>query len=317
MATEIWNQSGRRVWGAERDDEGHRDYELITQVRADTPNDGPATVMNTSGLPAVGSYWRFGTDIDIWAFCWPAMSVRPYKDEEPNVFWSVKQKFSTRPRNRCQDTTVEDPLLEPPRIGGSFVKMLREAAFDRFGNMIVSSSKELYRGPEAEFDELYPTVWVEINELTLDLPVVASVSRKPVNDAPMWGMGPRSVKLDQATWERKIYGRCNFYYTKRFEFSVSFDTWDRDLLDHGTKVLKGSWQPPGSSSAVWTIDPGTDPDDPTHYKAATDYDGNILKTTLLDGTGKPLRLRGAPFKVHVEKYEETNLFLLGVPVFLG
>ena len=311
MATEIWNQSGRRVWGADRDDDGHHDYELITQVRADTPNDGPATVMNTSGLPAVGSYWLFGTDIDVWAFCWPTMSVRPFKDDEPNVFWNVKQKFSTRSRWRCQDATVENPLLEPPRIGGSFVKFSRETRFDRFGEAILTSAGEPIRGPQVEFDEMYPTVWVEYNDVSAYLPLLSSASRKPVNDAPMWGVGPRCVKLDQITWELKVFGRCGFYYTKRFELSVSFDTFDRDVPDAGSRFKDGAWWPPGAPGAVWNPVAGSDA-----TVAATDYRGNIIEYHLLDGNGGPLPPGDPPVKKHVEKYEETNLFLLGLPAVL-
>lgn len=319
MATEIWNQQGRRAWELERDDDGHRTYKLVTVVRASSPQDGPATVINTAGLPATGSYWQpaLSTDIDVWATCWPTCKVGPLtgvKPEEPFVFWAVEQTFSTKPRWRCQDATIEDPLLEPYRIGGSFVKYTQEAHLDRFGKVIRSSSWELFRGSNAEWDANRPSVWIEQNDSVLGLAIFAAMIDK-VNDAPLWGLPPRCVKLSNCTWERKVHGQCNFYYTRRYEFDVNPKTFDREIPDHGSKYLFGSWS--STSPKVWVPDPGANFNDPSNFEPATAPSGNLVRSALLDGGGQPLKNGLAPFKIKMEKYEEDNFFILGIPPFIG
>lgn len=309
MTAEIWNQEGRRVWEAERDDDGHRTYHLTTLVRCDSKDDGPAVVFNTPGLPAVGSYWQFGNDIDIWAFCWPTMSVKTLKKQEPNLFWEVEQTFSTKPRWRCQDTTIEDPLLEPDRVGGSFVKYTELGRFDRRGDPIANSVGDPFQGKENEWDAGRPTVWIERNDRVLGLPLFSQLIDH-VNDSPMWGLPPRCVKFSQCTWSRQIFGRCNFYYTRRMEFDINFRTFDRELVDKGKRCKKGKWDflatPPG-----WVADDPTD-DSQGNLQFYQDGPGNVGEV-LLDGNGLPLSPGSAPFKIKVEKYEEANLFLLGVP----
>ena len=59
--------TGQRTWNLRRDDEGHREYTIVHQVRADAL-DGPAIIMQAGGLPSVGSTWNFDNDADPWAF---------------------------------------------------------------------------------------------------------------------------------------------------------------------------------------------------------------------------------------------------------
>jgi hypothetical protein len=311
MAAEIWNQSGRRLWELERDDDGHRTYKLVTLVRAAT-TDGPATVITCPGLPAIGSYWRppLSGDFDFWAFCWPTcrvMAAKGVNQEQPFRFWEVENTFSTKPRWRCGTATIEDPLLEPARVGGSFLKYRERAWFDRDGKKIKNSSHEPLK---PIFDANRPTVWVEQNDSVLGLPIFSQLMDN-VNDAPMWGLPKRCVKLSNCTWERKLYGICTFYYTRRMEFDINFNTFDQEILDYGTKVLIGRWS--AGPSPLWVPDAGLDPTNPTHFMSITDIPGNIMKGVDLDGGGLPLTLGATPVKIKVEKYLEANLFLLGVP----
>ena len=91
--------------GMERDQVGHRDYSISWLVITDDPNDGPTTLMATPGLPTIGSPWFFGNDSDPWALCWPNFTFTPIVTKEPNYWWVVGQKFTTRPIQRCQDIT--------------------------------------------------------------------------------------------------------------------------------------------------------------------------------------------------------------------
>lgn len=309
---------GQTTWEVSRDDEGQREYVIKHKVRSLT-TDGPNTILNCPGLPLIGSSWDFDGDSDPWAFCSPRASVRPIVSGEPNVLWEVTQYFSTQPRQSCADETIDDPLLIPPRISGSFVKYTKEATKDRYGNPLQSSSYEQFRGPNVEFDANRPTVRIEINTLNLNLATLVSMV-DTVNESTQWGLGPRKIKLDNAPWERNLFGTCDYYYTIAYEFSIDFNGFDRDLLDEGKKVLNGQWAADGTWELININELPPDPGNPAHFIAYKDRNGENTRV-MLDGSGKPLNIvvgtgtgtEGSPYFIHVEKYEESDFFELGIP----
>ena len=100
-------------YGATRDEEGHREYKVKWLVKS-LKTDGPAMVFMASGLYSVGAYWNLG-GTDAWAWCRPQMTIAIHQPREgdPNEYWTAEQTFSTKINSkRCQDTPIEDPLLE-------------------------------------------------------------------------------------------------------------------------------------------------------------------------------------------------------------
>ena len=242
--------SGPRQWTGGRDSEGHRTWNLRSLVRTDSKLDGPQAVLACAGLPSIGSQYSFGNDADSWAFCYPDATIQMLESNNDHTgLWAVDQKFSTRPLRRCNQTTITNPLSEPQRIGGSFVNFTRPAVYDLYGNPILSSSWELLRGREVEFDEAYPTVWVEQNTLDLGLELFSQYINC-VNDAPMWGLSERCVKLSRVSRQRLSYGVCTYYFMRRFEFDINYNTFDRYVQDEGTRVLNGHHGTPGSGCTI-------------------------------------------------------------------
>lgn len=400
MATSL--EGGRRTWSMARDAEGHREYKIKHLVRA-AANDGPANVIRTPGLPVPGGFWFFGIDLDPWAICRPNATVQPHPDYKEGTlvrFWIVENTYSTKPDKRCNETEIEDPLLEPMKISGSFVNKQREATRDRHGKAILTSSHEIVRGAQVEFDEHAGTVRIEQNVPILQLGLFSRMVNT-VNDAPLWGMPARCVKLSNAPWAEHYYGTCYRYFTRMFEFDVSAKInqstgllesgFDRDLLDEGGKALHGHWD---ETTGAWTLDNinSVAPDrfNPAHFDKVKDKSGENMRV-ILDGTGKPINAKtmgvitlasdaspieitsathglatgssvavfdvggntaangkwvitvidantfsldgsagnsaytsggfwydlSGPGNIHVEKYSESNLLLLGIPVFLG
>lgn len=287
---------GRYSWGLSRDDEGHRTYDITWMVRMNSTTEGPTSAMLAAGLPEVGAVWDYGADYDVWALCTPVIEARPFKTaNEPGRYWLVTQSFSTVPRSRCQDETVEDPLVEPAKISGSFRKFRKEIQKDRNGDPVVSSSHEILTGGVTEFDHNKPTVSIEMNFATLPLATYAEYMDS-VNDATLWGLDARKIKLSNASWRRNLYGLCNFYYTVNYEFDIDFNTFDTVALDEGWRKLG----PNGDE---------TNPDDFVRHQ---DLRGHYAKT-LLDGAGSPLPAGDIPVEIDIEYYPEKNLLLLGIP----
>ena len=327
--------SGPRTWSMVRDAEGHRTYKLKSLVECD-PDDGPASALECPGLPVMRSYWNIGHDIDVWAWCLASASVNPLAKDEPNTQFEVEQEFSTKPpdnkKSRCQDQKIEDPLLELPKISGSFVKYTEEAAYDRFGAAILSSSFEMLRGKQVEFDANRPSVKIEQNVASaLQGYVLPSQMVDCVNAYPLWGFPARCIKLSNAPWERKYYGFCEVYYSRTLEFDVSvvkepttgqyISGFDRSLLDEGSKVLSGRWDQATGHYVLIPIG-GAPPDftDPSHFMRFKDRNAEVCRV-ILDGFGQPAGtiigtgsgVETSVGSIRVEKYDEADFLLLGIP----
>lgn len=233
---------GPKEMRGSRNSKGHREWKVRWRLQSNTLLDGPAVAMQVMDLLyPLGAFWDVLADVDIWAWRRPDTEVDPVLTEEPNKFWDVTLHFSTEPIQKCQDLApVTDPLLIPPEISGAFNKYTEEAVYDRFGNLICNSSWEQLRGPQVEFDHNRMSLRIKANYPFIDLGLLSSAVDS-VNAFPIWGMPPRTVKLSSAPWQMKFYGLCEMYFEVTYEFDFKFDTWDKDLLDQGTRCLRGRW----------------------------------------------------------------------------
>lgn len=302
---------GPQGWDREDDDEGHHTYRITHLVSTTDPDDGPAVMITTPGLPLVGQYWQYGNDVDGWAFCTPRRRVRPVYEKEACLYYEVESFFSTRPIQRCDGETDLDPLNEPQKVSGTFVKYVKEAMYDKDDNLIKTSSHEILRGPQVEFDAHRATVRIEQNAPSLQLAMITEMMNH-VNAEPMWGLDARMVKLSNFTWERLIYGDCYVYYSRVFDFDIDFETFDKTAVDEGLMVLRGEWQKGSGGEMIWVYDPALDPENPQNfirYKDSRDENSRVL----LNGSGAPLEDGQDPVKILVQKYKETDFFALGIP----
>lgn len=295
MATSI--VPGQKTWSMTRDSEGHRTYRITYRVRGDK-RDGPATVIQTPGLPLVGSFWIVDNDVDLWAWCRADAEVQPVLEGEPNRLWDVTFTFSTKPitdkeggggmggGNGGSSSGIEDPLLQPQKISGNFIKYTEQATTDATGRLLTNSAHQPLEGPALEFDANRPAVRIEQNVIQLGANVFSPMV-DTVNANPLWGLPARTIKLSNVTWDKKYYGPGIPYYTRVLDFDIMYQTFDRVIIDKGTKVLKGHWD---RTTGLWTLDKiaGRDPDpsNPTHFICAVDRYDNPT-TLVLDGAGKP------------------------------
>lgn len=300
-------------WSMKMGKDFHRDYSVRFRVKTTDVNDGPLTVLSAAGLPTMGSIWNFGNDTDLWAYCWPEISVTPQVDRKINNLWIVQQLFSTRPLQRCQDTNFENPLSEPPKISGSFTKYDKKARQDYQGKMLRYSNMEpIY---SLTVDANRPNVSISMNSASLGLETFSQMINT-VNDSDMWGLSKRKIMLANVTWSRNLYGTCTFYYTRTFDFEIRYEGFDiEDVLDEGFKVRRGRWAPL-VSAMVWTPDAGTDEDDPNDYEVFKDQLDHPFPTrTALDGHGNPNPdpKNNPIFVPTIKLATESNLLSLGIP----
>jgi len=310
---------GQSEWSMDRNDEGQRTYTITHKVVTDTSLDGPQVVLNTPGLPLPGSIWAYDNDIDAWAFCTGFMKIQKAPGnlkDNPVRNWRVTQKFSTIVPQRCNSTNIDNPLLEPMGVSGSFVKYTREATQDKDGNPIENSAHEMIRGPIVEFDANRPTVKITQNVATLGLDVFSGMV-DTVNDAPLWGLSARKIKLSNVSWERLYHGNCFAYYSRAFDFDVDFNTFDRVALDEGTKALgrldttTGTWD----STSDFATGVPLDATNPLHFTRYKDKHGENARV-ILDGSGVPITTMASAGTITIQKYAESNFLTLGIPTSL-
>jgi hypothetical protein len=293
---------GRIGWSMSRDEEGHRTYKLKWLARATSYDDGPSHALVATGLPAVGAHWQQGNDVDTWAKCLPTQSCRFVEKNEKGWHWEIEQTFSTKGGKKCQTETIGSPLDEPMTISGGFSKYTEEVSKDKDDKRIMSSSHELFRGAMVEFDSNRPTVSIGMNLLNLPLSTFAPMV-DTVNDATLWGLPKRCVKLTNVSWSREMYGICTFYYTVNYEFDCRYDTFDRKVYDEGTKILNLKEMP------------NADKDEPAHFTRYKDVNGDYSRV-FLDGEGSPIKKGDDPVEIDIEYYSESSFSSLGIPTSL-
>jgi len=224
----------------------------------------------------------------------------------------VTSTFTTIPMKRCNTTSIDNPLSEPDKISGGFVKYTKEVVEDKDGEKIKSSSHEMYHGPAVEFNHNRPTIKIQQNVSSLGLATFAPMI-DTVNDATLWGLAARSIKLSNVSWERLLHGVCTFYYTRTFEFDVDYSTFDREVADEGNKCIRGKWN---KEKTAWVPHALANPDNPLHFQRFQDPNGNNARV-LLDGHGAPLDVDGTAttgdLTVDIVYYQESNFLTLGIP----
>lgn len=283
--------NGQLDWRLTRDSAGYRTYHAKFLVEVNS-SEGPFAALNCPGLPLPGTPWLIDSDSDLWVWCTPEASVSPRQTSEPNRFFEVELTFTNKPpgdgKQRCQDQQMEDPLLEPAKVSGGVSNYSEEATHNRFGIPITNSAWEQIRGPQVEFDAGRETIRIEQNVATpLQAYILPSQLKHKVNIAPIWGFGRRQVKLSSYTWERRFYGQCYVYYNRVLEFDTNPLTFDRDLLDEGTKALRGRWN---KTTGNWDLQHIAgelpNPNNPTHFDRFLDRNGNP-SSVILNGAGLP------------------------------
>jgi hypothetical protein len=142
----------------------------------------------------------------------------------------------------------------------------------------------------------------------------------------MWGLPVRTIKLSTASWERVYQGSCSPYYKWTYNFDIRYDTFDRDIVDKGSKVLNGFWdQRTGKYKLRKIGGKFPDPSNPNHFIRFKDRNGENCPV-ILNGAGLPAEVdigtgsgtgsspSGGPGNIHVEYYDESDFIaVLNIP----
>lgn len=297
---------GMLEWSGGRENDMHRTYKAKFLVESDDEDDGPQSVTFCAGLPVIGSAWTYGNETDTDALCYPFLDCEAVIKREKNYRWILSYTFSTRPIKTCATTAITNPLSQPMVISGSFFNEQERVCKDVDDKAIISSSLEPIW---VNKDKTKATVSITQTVASLGLSTFAPMINT-LNDATLWGMAARCIKLRNVPWRRLVWGVCTYYYERTLEFQVDPDTFDETkLLDQGHR-----WLDPDKLLA----DPGLNRQDPNNFVRACDFRGNPNRLVLLNNNGEknPDPANQNFYRPTVELYSESNFLTLGVPVSL-
>jgi hypothetical protein len=228
-------------WSKETTEEGDETYTLQWHVETTSPTDGPDVAWTAPGLPYIGASLAVGGTVNPWAFFQGKGSAKLKKVDANRKFWDLTTVFSTKPVKRCSSSKVDDPLLEPHRVKGSFTQVMEEALADASGNPIQNTVKQRYTGSVVQTPKCRPIVELEMNVSWINLAFLADYA-DTVNSNIQWGQAVRTIKCTVGPWERVLYGSCFYYFVGRFTFELKTDKWDLHLpnLASRERVLNSS-----------------------------------------------------------------------------
>lgn len=283
-------------------DEGsHRTYTVKFRVESDNQAegtaDGPQQVRNTPGLPIPGNIYQIDADLDVWAYCLPNVEIDPQNsDYRPAQFWILTYTFTTKPITRPIMNDVQDPMVEPPKITITPRDYTEEAVYDRFRRKITNSAHELFRGPQNEWEFSRAVVRIEQNVPLLDAATLFPLNNT-LNSVAMWGFPARFIKM-KIVQLQQLYIKFFTFWKRTLDFEIwvrededgnPISGWDRQLLDEGTKVLRGKWTNLGTAADprwTWELIGNPNRNNPSDFIRFQDVNGNLARV-VLDGAGKP------------------------------
>jgi hypothetical protein len=310
---------GRTGWtlDASLDTDGiqTRNYKIQYLVRGEV-SDNPYTIVQSPGLPT-----PFATlNIDPTCLCIGIAAKRTHVENEPGEHWTVDCNYTNHPLKRCSEANVENPLLQPADISGSFVSFTKGTSIgyksDNTPYRITNSVGQIMDDVERDYNR--PQVVISKNVATLNLSTYLNLIDR-LNDSPIWGCPAGTVKFSNFTWKRNFYGTCGHYYTVTFTFDISFVSgydpkgnpitgWIQARADHGDMYL-----------------PENKPQDVKYLVPAWTTPGGKIEEVFLDGRGHkiPGSLNDGEylddkniFYWYFQPYQYGNLQLLGLPVTL-
>ena len=269
---------------------------------------------------------------DQYAVCTPVVQCDTILKRESNYWWILSYEFTTRPWLACLTDQLTNPISQPDYISGSFVtyqertcKKLNVTAYtgtgtgpvtSSTGSVIMSSSLEPIWVSK---DKNRPTVSITQTRANLELSTFSQMI-DTLNDATLWGLSPRCIKLRNVPWKRMVWGRCNYYYQRTLEFDVNYKTFDEtEIRDQGHRVIDKSLAGyiARTNDATAPTD-SIDRNNQDNFTRACDLRGNVNKIILLDGYGEMCTdpTNHEHFIPTAQLYEESNFLVLGVPATL-
>lgn len=227
--TPLWSDSPRSSL------DGYREYIAAYQVVTDSPLDGPVTARDAPGIPVINSPYLFGTDFDYGAFAKEYSIQYKSNPDDHKRLWLVTVRYDTEPIRRGEDEYLNDPIDEPPIIGGSFLTDRVAITSDKDGNPVANSAGDQFEELERDRSNLTLTIQKNFDEWDLTR---HNEFIDTVNSTTFFTLSARKWRLTNIRTQQLFRGDSTTpYYQVMFEFVANYDTWDFKPADRGWYYL--------------------------------------------------------------------------------
>jgi len=225
-----------------------RVWTQLWRVQTNDPLDGPAVVVNYSGLPALFDPYSSGNDSDPYALL---VSKKPREEGEGHKSWIVTCEYRS---DAISAEVGSNPLTDQVKYSCGFDQFSEIARQTSFGQRIINSVDQVFT-PPPEVDQSRPVYIVQRNEAYINLPGIVDLSDS-VNQYAWKGCAPRTVKVKSIT-PGEIQNRNGLeFYSVRYEFHINWLTWDLRILNQATRYNSAA---AGADPVYVPLPQGTEP----------------------------------------------------------
>lgn len=215
--------------------DGFREYVAYYQVQTDSVLDSCIVVRDAPGIPIINSPFVFGNDFDYGAFAKEYSVQLKSNPDDHKRLWIVTVRYDTEPIRRGEDQYLDDPIAEPPVIGGSFVTDRIAVTSDRNGDPVANSAGGQFEDLERDRSNLTLTIQKNFDEwdLTTHVEYIDTV-----NSSTFFTLSARKWRLTNIRTQQLFRGDATTpYFQVMFEFVSNQDTWDFKPADRGWYYL--------------------------------------------------------------------------------
>lgn len=290
-----------------------RTYKSIYQVIADYDT-APETIVTDSRIPQYGESYSYFTESDEWAFVsavdhdYDPTLIKVPGLASGNMFKHVVTVTHSTSSGEEYPDRRESPLDDPPVISGSFAPYRIEKRFDKDNNPLQNTAKTPII-PGVEIDEAHLSLNISYNTPTIDLQFYAQ-SAGAVNEAAIWGLSARQVKLLGWDWRIERQGEL-VYVANDWQFLISLEQFPSTNVHSGPSTGVQGWYSAFINEGPKYIDGGVGGgNDPRPF--TIDIDGIVYGKLASDGD-KLASQESDPGYLIFEVEPEVDFSLFGLP----
>lgn len=222
-------------WTGSRTENGDYEFQRIFHVLTDDINIGPYAVLNATdahgnSIPLDFDDYHAGQDALTFARVKTKVAVR---EPQNPMLWYVTVTYSTA---KDQQDRSNPPDVRPTEVSFSLQRQTKVVHKDQNNNAIASSAGERFN-PLPEIDDSRLVMTISKNQASFNT-AVAMDCQDSVNSDQFQGFEAGKVKLAGIS-AKSVFEGSIFYWRVDFEFHISRDGWDLEILDEGTYFLSG------------------------------------------------------------------------------
>lgn len=208
----------------------NRRYKRVLVVETNDINDGPEIILNTPGMPQLGSSYALGNDFDTIAVC---VDLQCEPDPNSPYVWKVSALYDS---SRTVDLGLSNPLNLPAEITWTFAKYEYPLQRDANGVPMANSSGERF-DPPLTVEVSRPILTVSRNEASYN-EEIAIAYQDAVNSDTFGPAEPLQAKISMITGQRMVdIGIQYWKVTYEIEFQVR--TFCLFVIDQGFRNIAG------------------------------------------------------------------------------